>query len=131
MPVTKKTKAALGPSLLTATENYSAAMARIGATLDLKELDDADRAFLATCQKIQRRWAGSNTPFEEFFNELVTRVQHGRWPTPDDVQRELETFRENFEDMQRDVALFRETYPKAAIPEDTEGGKEGRLTYVL
>ena len=92
-------------------EGYEARQARIGATLDLKDLGDSERAFLATCQKIYRRDRGSITPFEEFFSGLIVRVEVGMWPTPDDVAVELGTFKENFEDARECAGKFVEAYP--------------------
>ena len=87
--------------------------ARIGATLDLVDLNDHERAFLATCQRIHRRETGCNSPFEEFFDNLVVTVQW-RWPSPDDVASYLEEFRQNFTDMKRDARQFMEAYPEKA-----------------
>ena len=94
-------------------EEHAATQARWAASLNLKKLSERDLAFLAVCQKIHSRWTGCGAPFEEFFVDLVHRVGDGRWPTPDDVVRELGSFRENFEDMRRDAAAFLEAYPEA------------------
>jgi len=85
--------------------------ARLASTLDLKDLSDREGAFLATCQKIYRRDFGCVTPFEEFFWSLVINVEDDRWPTPDDVARELAIFRENFEDMDKWARVFVASYP--------------------
>lgn len=97
-------------------ESYEERNARLAATLNLKDLDDRERAFLAICQKIHDRYTGCNSPFEEFINALVRYVARGEWPTPDDAARELETFREHFDDMRRDAAWFRESYPQVTPP---------------
>ncbi len=94
---------------------YTATMGRLASTLDLKNLDDVERAFLATCQKIERRFTGCNSPFEEFFHNLVRCVQRSEWPTPEDAAAELDTFREHFDDMRRDAAWFLEAYPQAGV----------------
>jgi hypothetical protein len=106
----KKPKTAIIEPINRHAEDIAARDARIAATLDLKGLDDSERAFLATCQMILRRWTGCNAPFEEFFRCLVLRVESNMWPTPEDVERELKTFKENFEDMRRDARNFLETY---------------------
>jgi len=84
------------------------------ARLSLRDLDDHERIFLAACQSLHRNDTGCNTPFEEFFRKLVLLVQIGRMPTPDMVEREMEEFRENFEDMERDTLIFLRNYPKIA-----------------
>jgi len=71
----------------------------VAATLYLKDLDDAERAFLAICQRIFRRHSGCTSPFEEFFVGLVASVECNYWPTPGGVAHELETFRRDFDDM--------------------------------
>jgi hypothetical protein len=94
--------------------------AEAAKTLDLKDLDDCERAKLATCQKILRRDTGCNSPFEEFFGNLVFQALFGRWPTPDDVASKLETFKDNFESMQRDARSFLEAYPEERKASETE-----------
>jgi hypothetical protein len=103
--------------------DYASMMARLSATLDLKGLSDRERAFLATCQKLDRRWNGSNNPFEDFFHNLVASVWRDSWPTPDDVAQELDEFRKNFDDMRRDAASFLEAYPLDSVAE-AEQAKE-------
>jgi hypothetical protein len=83
-------------------------------------LDDRERAFLGACQQIYRQDTGSNTPFEEFFRNVVLHVQLTSWPTPDDVEHDLETFRKNFDDMKRDCAAFIKAYPEGFAAELTE-----------
>jgi hypothetical protein len=83
----------------------------VAATLNLVGLDDYERAFLATCQKIYRQDAGSTTPFEEFFDGLALAVEMGRMPTPDEVEDVLKQFRMNWNDMKRDAKLFLDAYP--------------------
>jgi len=99
-------------------ENWEAKNARIGATLDLQDIPDSERAFLATCQKIHRRERGCDSPFEEFFAHLVFLVERGQWPTPDDVADNLKTFREEFAYMRESSKNFIEAYPEQpAAPE--------------
>src|SRR5579863_7538707 len=99
-------------------ESWEAKHARIGATLDLIDLDDHERAYLAVCQQIHRRYTGDNTPFEAFMDSIVLRVSYGSWPTPNDVAVFLETFREHYDDMKADVRKFVATYPETLAPED-------------
>jgi hypothetical protein len=101
-----KVKPPAAASVAGAREDYAARNARIAATLDLTDLRDAERAFLATCQKIARRHTGDNSPFEHFFYTLVHWVELERWPMPGDVAAELEIFRRNFEDMRANAATF-------------------------
>jgi hypothetical protein len=105
-------------------EDIAAKDARIAATLDLKDLGDSERAFLATCQKLYRRHSGCTSPFEEFFWSLVLDVERGHWPTPDDVARELETFKDDFDDMSRWARYFLEAYPEVPAKDETEQPKE-------
>lgn len=99
-------------------EEYEARKARLAASLDLKDLSDLERAFLATCQKIRRRDRGCESPFEEFFDSLTIMVEVGKWPTPDDVAHELARFREHFEFMRESTRNFIAAYPeKPAAPE--------------
>ena len=63
---------------------------------------------LRHAKKIYRRHSGCTSPFEEFFYAIVYRVEAGRWPTPDDVVRELERFKEDFEDMSLWTGYFLE-----------------------
>jgi hypothetical protein len=93
-------------------KKYEARNAELAATLNLANLSDRDRAFLATCQKIYERDSGASSPFEQFFCYLVTFVENGHWPTPSDVQQELEEFQSHFECMQRETRYFREAYPE-------------------
>ena len=74
-----------------------------------------ERDFLATCQRIYRADGGCTTPFEEFFTKLAISVQVGRWPSPDQVRKELETFDEDFADMQRCAIRFLNHYPKSRL----------------
>ena len=101
-------------------EESAAKNARIGATLDLIDISDVERAFLATCQKIKRRDSGSTSPFENFFFSLVVSVENGLWPTPDDVARELEEFREDFECMSNWTKAFLEVYPQKPAASEVE-----------
>jgi hypothetical protein len=94
---------------------YKARKAAAAATLNLKNLDETERAFLATCQKIYRRHSGCTSPFEEFFRILVLNVEHDTWPTPDDVSHELESFKRDFEDMDERARIFVESYPAPAM----------------
>jgi hypothetical protein len=90
--------------------------ARLAATLDLQNLSDRERAFLAICQKLHRGDRGCDTPFEEFFCHLVFLIEHDRWPTPDDVAEELDSFRENFKWMRETAKSFFEAYPDSEAP---------------
>ena len=92
-------------------ESYEARNARLAATLDLTDISDPERAFLATCQRIYHRDRGSVTPFEHFFWSLVFSVQHDNWPTPDDVEQGLGTFKDDFEDMDKWARVFVDSYP--------------------
>jgi hypothetical protein len=74
------------------------------------QLDRERRAELAVCQHILEREHGCTTPFEEFFSTLITWVSLNSWPTPDRVAQDLETFKQNFEDMERDARLFVGSY---------------------
>jgi len=84
----------------------------VAATLYLKDLDDAERAFLAICQRIFRRHSGCASPFEDFFVGLVASVECNYWPTPGGVAHELETFRRDFDDMSVWARRFVEAYPE-------------------
>ena len=94
--------------------------AALSAGLVTVDLSVHERAFLAACQQIYRQDAGSNTPFEEFFRNVLMQVQLGDWPTPDDVEHDLETFRKNFDDMKRDCQAFVKAYPEGFAAEPTE-----------
>ena len=102
----------------------------VAATLDLKDSSDAERAFLATCQKIYRRDHGCVTPFEQFFWGLVVLAENDLWPTPDRVACELATFRDDFDDMDKWARVFVETYPTPAganePPEDKASPRKPR-----
>jgi len=112
MPRTSQLIQAAPVPLKTWEERYAERNAEVAATLDLIGLDDAERAFLATCQKIYRRDTGCNSPFEEFFTMLVGSIESGYWPDPDHVEHELESFRQNWDDMKRDASRFMEAYPE-------------------
>jgi len=93
---------------------YELNQAKVAAELDIVDLDDTERAFLAVCQRIYGRHSGCNSPFENFFYSLVLRIElGGSWPTPEVVADELETFKKEFEDMHGDAVAFFETYPDA------------------
>ena len=89
--------------------------AELAASLDLEDLDERERVFLATCQMINRRNTGCTTPFEEFFHNLAFSVEYGMWPTPDDVASELEEFRRDYDDIRRDATQFLKNYPKLGV----------------
>lgn len=80
--------------------------------LNLLNLEDDERAFLGTCQRLYHNFHGCSTPFEEFFWSLVGIYTTSGAPTPDCVTGELETFRTNFKDMKRDVDIFMKNYPE-------------------
>jgi hypothetical protein len=109
MPKTPKSPASRPPAR---EETSNERRVRIDSTLVLANLDDFERAFLATCQKIYRQGRGCVSPFEEFFSSLVTCVKFGDMPTPDDVASDLETFRENFDSMRQSARQFTEAYPE-------------------
>ncbi len=83
-------------------------------TLVTSGLRDYERAFLATCQKLFRSDTGCNTPFEEFFRNLVIHVQINGLPTPEVAEEELHDFSRNFRDMKRDCEAFEKAYPVPA-----------------
>jgi hypothetical protein len=59
-----------------------------------------ERARLAVCQNILRQYAGSPfTPFENFFEGLITHCEEGKWPSPDVVQGMVDEYREHLNDM--------------------------------
>src|SRR5207245_2058192 len=98
--------------------------ARIASELVICDLDDEERAFLATCQRIHRRNAGCNSPFEEFFASLVEWVEAGHWPTPDNVEQRLKEFRDNFDSMTCDATQFMEAYPQLAVQAENLSGEK-------
>jgi hypothetical protein len=112
--VLSKSSAASAPAKTAASDAalvYANELALRAQELILTDLDDGERAYLASCQKMRRQHTGCNTPFEEFFDSLVLRIRMGGMPTPDDVADMLEEFRDNWDAMSRDVARFIESYP--------------------
>jgi len=104
------------------------------AALITAGLREYERAFLATCQLLFRSDTGCNTPFEKFFRNIVLHVQICGWPTPEDVESELQDFKRNFRDMQRDAESFRKAYlPKAesAAPEVAQPTRKGTSGHPL
>jgi len=94
-------------------DDFDRRQANIAATLILMNINDTERAFLATCQKLYRQERSCETPFEEFFEGLVICVQARGLPTPADVEQSLETFRQNWESMKESSRKFLEAYPAA------------------
>ena len=90
---------------------------KLAAALLTADLPVSERAFLAACQRIYRRHSGCTSPFENFFWSLVQSVQHDTWPTPENVARDFDTFKDDFETMDRWARLFVEAYPAPATPE--------------
>ena len=87
---------------------------KLAKTLVTAGLRDYERAFLATCQQLFRSDTGCNTPFEEFFRNIVLHVQICGWPTPEVVEEEFHDFQRNFRDMKRDCEAFESAYPSPA-----------------
>ena len=94
-------------------QQYAEREALIGSRLVIAELDDTERAFLATCQDLYRRWGGDRNPFENFIHSLIVTAKFGHSHTPDDVAHELEAFRENFDSMREDAIAFVRLYPSS------------------
>jgi len=124
MPKKPKTKPAAIQPINRNEETIVAREVLIAATLDLKDLGDRERAFLAICQKIYRRHSGCTSPFENFFWSLVFSIERGHWPTPDDVEHDLGTFKDDFEDMSRQARYFAESYPAILATPEVKQAKE-------
>jgi hypothetical protein len=129
-PIVRKSKPSGSSFQRRASKHHKtpAARANLSAQLVVSELDDSERAFLATCQQIYRAFSGCTTPFEDLIRNLISAVQAGKCPSPDDVRKELETFDEDFSSMRRDVALFLLHYPDATrteAPDAPENPRKG------
>jgi hypothetical protein len=102
----------------------------LGAQLVVSNLSDDERAYLAKCQILYHGDRGCGTPFEAFFTQLVAMVNTGKWPTPDDVRRELKSFEENFDDMllqaERFMVNYPTTHPRRAERRDAAAAAGGR-----
>jgi hypothetical protein len=86
------------------------------------DLDNRERAFLSVCQQMYREDHGCDTPFQNFFHLLVLGIEHGRWPTPDDVRDGLIEFEENWQAMHLEARRFAERY--ARCYEETAEGRQ-------
>jgi hypothetical protein len=93
---------------------YSRAEAERGAALVIVGLDDGERSYLATCQKIYRQHRGCTTPFENFIWSLIAVAGQNGWLTPDEVVPELETFRDEWDLMRGEAVRFVNAYPEVA-----------------
>ncbi len=83
---------------------------------DFADLSEHHMNELATFARILKRNAGCNTPAEEFICGLMLHYQHqdakGIGLTPDDVEWELSTFRENFDSAVEDAQFIASRYPQ-------------------
>ncbi len=131
MPKTKTPAATPEPTpetkvknYLSKNEQYREDQAKLASTLVIVNLDDNERSYLAVAQDLYRGHSGCTTPFNEFIRGLLLSVEMGRWPTPDDVAHELETFRDNFESAKSDMAAFTQAYPFVMDAELLKRAKE-------
>jgi hypothetical protein len=85
---------------------------------ELVELDEYSRKVLGSLVKIMNDNRGCFTPAEEFILDLVNQHADWRKMTPDIVEEELKTFRENFDEQ---VEIAREMVLK--YPAHVLGGE--------
>jgi hypothetical protein len=80
----------------------------------LQDLSEVNLELLATFAKVLRRNTGCTTPAEEFISHVVLaygfRDGQGRGMTPKDIETDVETFREDFEDLIDNHAFICERY---------------------
>lgn len=85
MPRSARKKPALH-SVSAGESEEAARTAKIASGLQLSDLQDDERAFLATCQTIYRRVRGCDSPFEEFFSKMVVSISHVAEVFPERLQ---------------------------------------------
>ena len=81
------------------------------ASLDTRDIDNQERAFLGTCQRLYHANDGDFTPFESFVVWLIRDYQGGTEMTVDKVKRELNRFEETFGDLATAAGEFVRHYP--------------------
>lgn len=79
-------------------------------SLDTKDLDYLDTAKLGACKILLDSDRGTNTPFESFFDSLLLNYMHHGLPTPAEVAKLLEEFREDFDSMMEESKDFLKSY---------------------
>jgi len=102
------------------TARRDAREALFAKALCIEDIDEREKSFLGVCQMLYRRESGCNTPFEEFFKNLVQHVQWGRWPDPDDVSRLSEEFAGSYDITLKATNKFIEAYPDVVDVSATE-----------
>lgn len=79
--------------------------------LEVANLNESEAASLAVCQRLIREYRGCDTPFEEFFDELLRGSLHEAL-TPDDVREMLPAFESNWNDLIENVRKFQADHPR-------------------
>jgi hypothetical protein len=104
--------AAVQPITEPAADAYEARAAIFAGTLDLKDLDLEERAFLGTCQDLYRNEQGCGTPFENFVRTIIRWTTWGNSPTPEFVIDEIkENFERDWDLTVHSVKRFMQHYP--------------------
>jgi hypothetical protein len=97
----------------------------MASLLDISDSDQHEKEFLAICQMILRNGRGSDYPAEELIQTLVMDYIYAGALTPAIVQREVDQFIEDYEDLIDDAKRVLAEYPdavKAAPAAAEEGG---------
>jgi hypothetical protein len=84
----------------------------------LMELRDDQRRSLSMFATVLRNHSGCTTPAETFLINLTRQHVTAEPLTPDDIDHEVQQFRDDFETAVRDARLFAHQYPTLVLGEE-------------
>jgi hypothetical protein len=89
------------------------------------EFDEDERKQFAQFAALVRNYSGSSSPAEEFILELIRYHTAGIAVTPDNLQEDIEEFRQNFDLAIATARLLARQYPAEVLGQDC-GDRKGQ-----